>query len=110
MYEGSVLGKKIFSSDAKLIENIENQNNHLIAIGFKNLGKSPFYLPPFSSLISFTNLNSLYSLLILVYYAHAERELRYEDLPNILHSQRVRPYKIIKSLNKFDETSDVPNH
>lgn len=105
MYEGSVLGKKIFSSDARLFENEENQSNHLIAIGFKNLGKSPFYLPLFSSLISFTNLNSLYSLLALVYYAHAERRLGYEDLQNIYLSGL--DHKLIKSLDKFDETPNV---
>lgn len=107
MYEGSVLGKKIFSSDARLVENEENQSNHLIALGLKNLGKSPFYLQPFSSLISFANLNSLYSLLILVYYAHTGRELGYEDLRNVFRSGL--DHKIIKSLDKFDETPNVPN-
>lgn len=106
MYEGSVLGKKIFSSDARLIENEKNQSNHLIAIGFKNLGKSPFNLPPFSSLISFANLNSLYSVLILIYYAYTERELNYEDLQNIYLSGL--DHRIIKSLDKFDATLDMP--
>lgn len=80
MYNGSVRNKEIFSSDARLIETEKNQSNHLIALGFKELGKSPFFIPPFSSLISFNNLNALYSILVLICYAHAERELDMKTL------------------------------
>lgn len=106
MYDGSVLGKKIFSSDAQLIENEKNQSNHLMAIGFKELGKFPFYMPPFSSLISFANLNALYSLLVLIYYAHANKKLGCEDLRNVYLSGL--DHRIIHALNKFDENPNVP--
>ncbi|MBU4534239.1 MAG: hypothetical protein KKF16_00040 [Euryarchaeota archaeon] len=106
MYNGSVLGKKIFSSDAQLIETEKNQSNHLMAIGFKNLGKFPFHVPQFSSLISFANLNALYSLLVLAYYAHANKELGCEDFRNIYLSGL--DHKVIQTLDKFDETLNVP--
>ena len=96
MFNGSVRNKEIFSSDARLIENEKNQSNHLIALGFKELGKFPFYMPPFSSLISFNNLNALYSILVLIYYAHAEKELEYEDLKNIYVSGL--DHRIIRAL------------
>lgn len=106
MYDGSALGKKIFASDAQLMANEKNQNNHLIALGFKALGKFPFHIPPFSGLISFNNLNAMYSVLLLVYYAHIERELGYEDLQNVYLSRL--DHRIIYALEKFDETLNVP--
>lgn len=105
MYNGSVKSKEIFASDAKLIKN-EKSYNHLIALGFKELSKFPFYIPPFSSLISFNNLNALYSLLVLRYYAQEEKKLGYEDLKNIYTSGL--DHKIIHALYKFDELSNVP--
>ncbi|MEN4005748.1 MAG: hypothetical protein PQ975_07240 [Methanobacterium sp.] len=104
MYNGS---KEISSSNPhQLIENEKNQETHLIALGFKELGKFPFYIPPFSSLISVNNLNTMYALLLLTYYAHAEKKLGYEDLRNIYLSGL--DHRIIHTLDKFDETLNVP--
>ncbi|MEN4017112.1 MAG: hypothetical protein PQ975_01380 [Methanobacterium sp.] len=106
MYNGSIQNKEIFSSDARLIENERNQKTHLIALGFKELGKFPFYMPPFSSLISFNNLNALYSLFVLTYYAHAEKKLGCEDLRNIYLSGL--DHRLIHALDKFNEILNVP--
>lgn len=105
MYEGSVLGKKIFASDAHLIVNEKNQNS-IITIGFKNLGKFPFYIPPFSDLISFNNLNALYTVIMLVYYANVERELGYNDIQNVYLSGLDN--RIIHAMDEFEKTSNVP--
>ncbi|MCC7560649.1 MAG: hypothetical protein KO318_09530 [Methanobacterium sp.] len=105
MYEGSVLGKKMFALDAQLIVNEKNQNS-LITIGFKDLGKFPFYIPPFSDLISFNNLNALYTMILLVYYAHVERELGYNDLQNVYLSGLDN--RIIHAMDEFEKTSNVP--
>lgn len=105
MYAGSVLGKKMFASDAQLMVNEKNQNS-LLNIGFKNLGKFPFYISPFSDLVSFNNLNALYTVILLVYYAHVERELGYNDLQNVYLSGLDN--RIIHALDEFDETLNVP--
>jgi len=105
MYEGSVLGKRIFASDAQLISNGKNQNS-LLTIGFKNLGKFPFYIPPFSDLISFNYLNALYTVILLVYYANVKRELGYNDIQNVYLSGLDN--RIIHAMDEFEKTSNVP--
>jgi len=106
LYNGSVLNKKIFAPDARMIENEKNQQKHLMARGFQILGKFPLYIPHFSSLISFANLNALYSLFILIYYAYAERKLGCEDLRNIYLSGL--DHRVIHALDRFDKVDEVP--
>jgi len=105
LYNGSVLSNKIFAPDARMISNEKNQQNHLIALGFQILDKFPFHIPPFSSLISFANLNALYSLLILTYYARVEKKLDRNDLRNIFRSGL--DHSIIHALDRFDKVDEV---
>lgn len=106
MYECSIHAEKVFSPDAQQIVNEENQSNQLLSIGIQNLGKSPFHILSGSNLISINNLNAMYSVLIMLYYAQVERELGYEDLRHIYFSGMDQ--LIINSLDKFPEKYRVP--
>lgn len=106
MYAAAVAGNGKFLAGSKLTDYEKAPWNHLITRGFNDLGKFPFYIPPFSHLISFNNLNAMYSILVLVYYLDVERELGHQDLRNIYLSGL--DHRIMQALDEFDQVSEVP--